>query len=97
MGDYTLYILHLWIWIQVPADDTTFITFTNIPVISTFPYFEDFEEGTAGWTQYGISSSWELGSPSAAIISGASPATRVLKTPGLPTWTAIITAMKLLM
>ncbi len=75
VGDYTLWAFTSMDLDTVPADDTTFVTFTNIPVISTFPYFEDFEEGTAGWTQYGISSSWELGSPSAAIISGAPPAT----------------------
>ena len=39
-------------------------------VISGFPYAEDFEGGSGGWTSEGTNSSWELGYPSASIIDG---------------------------
>ncbi|PTM11952.1 MAG: hypothetical protein DA407_00275 [Bacteroidetes bacterium] len=31
--------------------------------IGTFPYVEDFESGTGGWTVHGNNPSWELGTP----------------------------------
>ncbi len=51
--------------------DTTYIYST--PVISTFPYMQDFES-TSYWFTYGNLSSWELGTPAGTIInSAASP------------------------
>ena len=94
VGDYTLWAFTSMDLDTVPADDTNFVTFTNIPVISTFPHFEDFEEGTAGWTQYGISSSWNWEvrlQPSSA----EPPATPGSENSWATNGTAIITAMKL--
>lgn len=52
-----------------PLNDTTNITFSNIPIVSTFPYYEEFEGGPAGWTSSGTNSTWELGSPAGPTIN----------------------------
>ncbi|HCK22876.1 MAG TPA: hypothetical protein DHW15_12180, partial [Bacteroidetes bacterium] len=68
------------VWTSLAGDtiisnDTADAIITNIPVIATFPYSEDFEDGPEGWTSGGSNSTWELGFPSASIIDGAPPTT----------------------
>ena len=41
------------------------------PLITSFPYFEDFEQGDGYWYAEGINSSWEYGTPTAPKISAA--------------------------
>src|SRR5690606_7934073 len=41
-----------------------------LPQISEFPYFQNFE-GTSGWVQGGVRSSWEVGTPSGPVINSA--------------------------
>ncbi|TRX51185.1 HYR domain-containing protein [Fulvivirga sp. M361] len=45
---------------------------TNFPLVATFPYQEGFEEGAGGWSIGGLNSSWQLGTPAAAVINRAS-------------------------
>ncbi|MFT5858351.1 MAG: hypothetical protein ACI865_000437 [Flavobacteriaceae bacterium] len=53
-------------------DDTTYLTINNIPLVSSFPYYEDFESGDGGWTMTNIAnSSWELAVPNNVIINAA--------------------------
>ena len=52
------------------------ITKTVIGSISTFPYFENFENGPNGWTASGTSSSWALGTPAKSVIIGAASGTK---------------------
>lgn len=73
-GDYSFTAYTILDLDTVYSDDTTTVNFTNIPVISSYPYFEDFELGAGGWINYGTES-WELGTPSASIIDEAPPAT----------------------
>ncbi len=52
--------------------DTTLVY--NTPVLSSFPYVQDFESTPMWWYTEGNNSSWELGSPAGAVInSAASP------------------------
>jgi hypothetical protein len=55
------------------ANDTTAVTITNIPIISTFPYFEDFETWGGGWTvdTNSVNPSWEFGRPAGIVIDRA--------------------------
>jgi len=60
-------------WTALAGDESTFndtitTSVTNVPVISTFPYSEDFESPTHGWTTGGTASSWELGLPVGPVI-----------------------------
>lgn len=50
---------------------TALTCFQGISQISTFPYTEDFESGAGGWTSNGTITTWELGTPTNAVISAA--------------------------
>ena len=72
-GEYTIVA-----WTELEGDslifnDTASITITNIPVISQYPYFENFEEWAGGWTVDPDSknSSWTFGQPRANAIAAA--------------------------
>ncbi len=56
-----------------PSNDTTRATVVSIPIITSYPYFEDFEAWGGGWLVADTSqnASWEYGTPSKAIINGA--------------------------
>lgn len=54
-----------------PGNDTSFTTVSNLPVITTLPYMEDFESGAGGWIAGGVESTWELGDPETAFIDTA--------------------------
>lgn len=48
--------------VYYPGNDALTIAVTNLPVISDFPYSQDFES-VGYWTPGGVNSSWELGTP----------------------------------
>ena len=65
------YAVDAWITLlndTVPLNDSLATAFTNIPVVSGLPYFEDFESGNGGWLAGGTLSSWELGLPTGVFI-----------------------------
>ena len=74
-GDYTIDGWITWDLDGLDANNNTNESFTSIPSISSFPYTENFEGGSGGWTSGGVNSSWELGYPSASIIDGPPPGT----------------------
>lgn len=53
------------------VNDTIYRIVTNIPILSTFPYYEDFESGNGGWTVGGTNASWALGLPTNTVINSA--------------------------
>lgn len=57
--------------------------YQNIPLISSFPYFESFETNNGGWIPGGALTSWALGTPNKARIQGAAHGTRAYVTGGL--------------
>ena len=66
----------------ITSNDTADWVVTNVPIIDVYPYYQDFETGTNGWTVAGGSSTWALGTPAGFVINTAPPAT-----PGsLNTW-----------
>ncbi|MBU1721126.1 MAG: T9SS type A sorting domain-containing protein, partial [Bacteroidetes bacterium] len=52
-------------------NDGTSITIFNTPVISAFPYDEDFETNNGYWSDQGASSSWDYGMPVGTLINYA--------------------------
>lgn len=52
-------------------NDTVSEAVESIPVISTLPYLEDFENGAGGWTSAGVFNTWELGAPATTFINAA--------------------------
>jgi hypothetical protein len=64
----------------LPANDSASISLRNQPVISTFPYIEDFEKNNGGLYVSGRNTTWEYGTPSSPLISGAASGTHAWKT-----------------
>ncbi|MBL4707312.1 MAG: hypothetical protein JKY48_02580 [Flavobacteriales bacterium] len=54
-----------------PLNDTASNTFDNIPIVSGYPYSQDFESGNGGWVSGGINSSWAVGAPAGLVINSA--------------------------
>jgi PKD repeat protein len=61
------------------ANDTIRKNIQNAPVISTFPYNEDFEAGNGNWVT-GMNSSWAWGVPAKPLINTAHSPTHVWAT-----------------
>lgn len=76
---------------QVPSNDTLSRQVFNFGTsISSFPYFESFETGPAGWSAQAIGTSantWALGLPSKNVIVGAASGDSAWVTGGLSTGT----------
>lgn len=75
LGAYTVNAYTISADDAISSDDASDVNFSSIELITAFPYLEDFESGAGSWSQYGTSSSWELGSPAGPVISGAPPTT----------------------
>ncbi|HSI91250.1 MAG TPA: hypothetical protein VK927_09045, partial [Adhaeribacter sp.] len=54
-----------------PVNDTTSTVIHSIPTITTFPYAQNFENGSGGWLASGVNSSWKLGTPAKFTINSA--------------------------
>lgn len=79
-GDHTVKV-----WVDLATDsyranDTTEIVLSNSPVITTFPYLENFESGNGSWFTSGKNTSWEYGTPASTKISGAASGSKAWKT-----------------
>jgi subtilisin-like proprotein convertase family protein len=64
------------VWAVLPNDgdldnDTVSVQVWSYPLITSVPYFIDFENGDGGWTSEGTNGVWELGDPTGTIIDNA--------------------------
>jgi hypothetical protein len=80
VGNHTIQV-----WVDYPTDsyrqnDTTTISFVNMPSISSFPHIENFETSNGNWYSSGIKSSWEYGTPASYRIKGAASGSKAWKT-----------------
>ncbi len=55
-------------------------TFYNQPLITAFPYLENFEAGPGSWFTEGQNDSWQYGTPASPIIHKAASGTKAWKT-----------------
>jgi hypothetical protein len=72
-------------WVDYATDsyrlnDTARTTIVNSPVISSFPYLENFESGNGSWYSGGVNSSWEYGTPASTLINSAASGSKAWKT-----------------
>jgi hypothetical protein len=72
-------------WVDLPSDtysanDTQTVSLVNSPVISSFPYLENFENGNGNWYAGGENSSWEYGTPASPKINEAASGNKIWKT-----------------
>jgi hypothetical protein len=61
-------------------NDTTRTTIVNTPVITTFPYLQNFETGDGYWYPQGKNSSWAYGTPVSSRINRAASGAKAWKT-----------------
>lgn len=61
-------------------NDTLVRMVTNTPVVSSFPYLENFEAGNGYWHAEGRNSSWQYGTPVSPRINRAASGTKAWKT-----------------
>ncbi|HEX5652674.1 MAG TPA: T9SS type A sorting domain-containing protein, partial [Chitinophagaceae bacterium] len=61
-------------------NDTISLDLVNLPVISSFPYLENFETGAGSWYAAGKYSSWEYGTPVSPRINRAASGSKAWKT-----------------
>lgn len=73
------------IWAALETDsyhdnDSVYLELYNAPVISSFPYIENFEANNGFWYSRGTNSSWQYGTPVSAVIKTAASGTKIWKT-----------------
>jgi hypothetical protein len=73
------------VWTDLPADnfhenDTISKTIVNQPVITSFPYLQDFENNNGSFYTGGKNSSWEYGAPYGIKIKTAASGIKAWKT-----------------
>jgi hypothetical protein len=73
------------VWVDLPSDtyrdnDTTTAVIYNAPLITTFPYLQNFEANNGSWHTAGKKSSWQYGTPASLKINRAASGSKVWKT-----------------
>ncbi|HWR33130.1 MAG TPA: hypothetical protein VN451_06385, partial [Chitinophagaceae bacterium] len=73
------------VWTNLGTDsfhdnDTARITVTSLPIITSFPYLQDFETGKGSWYSGGKFNTWEYGSPISAKINRTASGSKAWKT-----------------
>ncbi|MES2882507.1 MAG: S8 family serine peptidase [Bacteroidota bacterium] len=61
-------------------NDTISVAIRNQPVVSTFPYLQNFESGDGYWYASGQRNTWEYGTPASARIKSAASGSKAWKT-----------------
>ena len=73
------------VWVDLPTDtyrenDTTMVEIYNAPVVTSFPYLQNFESGDGSWHTAGTKTSWEYGTPGSIQINRAASGSGAWKT-----------------
>uniref|UniRef100_UPI003F6F205E T9SS type A sorting domain-containing protein n=1 Tax=Dyadobacter sp. TaxID=1914288 RepID=UPI003F6F205E len=73
------------VWSALATDsfrdnDTLLLTLFNAPVITAFPYLENFENNSGYWFAKGIKSSWQHGTPASPAVQTAASGSKIWKT-----------------
>jgi hypothetical protein len=80
-------VIDSWVnWDVNLANDSSTVSTQGIPVISTFPYFENFETGQNGWViNNAVNGTWAFGTPAKTTINSAGSGVNSFVTGGLST------------
>jgi len=73
------------VWADLTTDsyhdnDSSKVILVNSPVITSFPYIENFENSNGYWYSGGTNNSWEYGTPASAKINRAASGSKAWKT-----------------
>jgi len=63
-----------------PDNDTATVSLINSPLITSFPYLEDFESGNGSWYSNGQNNSWQYGTPASTKMNRAASGSKAWKT-----------------
>lgn len=64
----------------VNYNDTINAQVFGTPLVSAYPYYQDFENLPVFWNAYGTNTSWELGTPASGTINAAASGVNAWKT-----------------
>lgn len=79
LSAYKQYSLTAWVSYATDSyhsNDTLSTSFRTSPLITSYPYLESFESNDGNWYTGGLNSSWQWGTPAAAIINKAANGTK---------------------
>lgn len=71
LSAYATYSLQAWVSAEADSyrdNDSLLIEFTTVPLITGYPYLQQFESDNGNWYTNGSNSSWQWGSPAGANI-----------------------------
>lgn len=80
LGAYTLQSLVAYSSDSFKENDTASLLLHNTPVVSTFPYLQNFEANDGYWYASGKNVSWEYGTPASTKINRAASGAKAWKT-----------------
>ena len=80
LGNHTILINVQYGTDNFKDNDTITLNVFNTPLITTFPYVENFETNDGYWRSSGFNNSWEYGVPAANKINKAASGTKAWKT-----------------
>jgi len=80
LGDHNILINVQYGTDNFKDNDTLTLHIFNAPLITTFPYIENFETNNGYWRSSGVNNSWEYGVPAANKINKAASGTKAWKT-----------------
>ena len=80
IGSYTIESVVSYTGDSYAENDTASVSILNLPVISNFPYLENFELNNGSWFTQGTKNSWEYGTPASLKIKRAASGSKAWKT-----------------
>lgn len=80
LGSHTIDAVVKLLGDTIVSNDSITKSIMNTPIISAFPYNENFESGNGYWNAAGTNSSWALGTPASSVINHAASGVNAWKT-----------------
>jgi hypothetical protein len=84
LSDTTTYEVSAWVYVPTDTyhlnDSLLKVPVINQPVLASYPYLENFEQGNGFYFAEGIKNSWQYGTPASARINHAASGTKAWKT-----------------
>jgi hypothetical protein len=80
IGSYTIESIVSYPGDSFAENDTAIVSVTNLPVVSSFPYLQNFELNNGSWYTLGSRNSWEYGTPVSPKINRAASGSKAWKT-----------------
>lgn len=65
---------------NIPGNNKVQVNLIGRPVVTTFPYYQDFEAGNGDFVAHGLNSSWEFGTPASLRVKTAASGSKAWKT-----------------